>query len=319
MKAGSGILAIAVVAAVGVGFHFWREAESGRKQIADLKAELLQLQIHQARAVQSASSTVAPVVPVVPGAPAAQPATPAAPVSPETAAVPARPTVLPDLTAIRAQMSSPEATAQRVHLSRLLIERSNPYVQEALGLAADESRKLLDLLATHQERSSTAFSSSAGNGAATAQERMAAVQAQQQANEAELQAMLGSKYPQWQGYKETRNAWQQLRDLNAVADAGGTPLSDSQSRNLTAALLAEQRDFNQQARSAASQGRSFTETLTRHTAARQQQLLNIASAHLSPQQLEGYRGMLERAAAQEQAMLRSVQANQPAATAPAVP
>src|SRR5690606_15792096 len=159
------------------------------------------------------------------------------------------------LAAAQAQRSSPEAIARRRITGRMLIEGSNPAIGEALGLTAEQADKLLELLVTHRENSRAGFQSTTeGNLPTSVEERSARLLAQRQADEAELQAMLGSKYSQWKDYKETRQAWQQRRDLRAVLDAGGIPMSDAQSKSLIAALSAEQRDYSQQTRNAISQG-----------------------------------------------------------------
>jgi hypothetical protein len=46
-------------------------------------------------------------------------------------------------------------------------------------------------------------------------------------------------------------------------------------------------------------------------------MLDVAAAHLSPQQLEGYRGMLERAEAQEERALSTLRRAEAAAAAAA--
>jgi hypothetical protein len=82
-----------------------------------------------------------------------------------------------------------------------------------------------------------------------------------------------------------------------------------------------QRNFSQQSRDAAiqaaSQGTRTSEILVRHSPQRRQQMLDVAAAHLSPQQLEGYRGMLKRAEAQEERALSILRRTEAAAAAAA--
>jgi hypothetical protein len=311
MKIVSALLGIALMVAGGVALHLSREVDAGRQQVADLKA---QLQERDARiATLAATPATPPAVPVAATTPQA--------VSPATAASPSAATAQPAATAavqdllatIRQQSSSPEGMARRRLTARVLLEGSNPDIGEALGLAPEEADKLLDLLVTHQERTSELFLSTVeGNSATAPQERSAAILAQQRTNEAELQDMLGSKYSEWKDYEDARSAWQQRRDLRAVLDAGGIPMTDAQSKSLIAAIAAEQRAVTRQSRDAAiqaaSQGTPFSEVISRYTPERRQRLLDAAAPHLSPQQLEGYRGMLERAAAQERSMRSSLQA-----------
>lgn len=317
MNKTSAVLGIALVLVGAAAIHLWREVDAGRQQLAALQTQLAQ------RDAQLAELAARPVPQSVASIAMAPPTTISAASAPVAAAPPSS-TATANAAAsfieqMRQQQSSPEAMARRRQSGRMLMESSNPGVAEALGLTPDEKDELLELLVEHQERSSAFFNEQQQPGVTiSAQERTAAFQAREKTSDEELQALLGAKYPQWQDYKQTRQAWRQLEDLRVVSKAGGAPLSEAQSRNLVAALSAEHRTFSEESRSAASQGRPFDEVVGQHTPARHQRLLAAAAAHLSAQQLEGYRAMLERAAAQEQAMFapmrQAIQAG--AATAP---
>lgn len=315
MRVVSALLGILLVVVGGAAIHFWREAEAGRRQVAELQA---QLQERQLQAVTPAlASVVQPATPAAAAAGDMAPATPPAPASSAALAVEAA-ALTNRMEVIRAGIdtSSPEAVARRRQTTRLLLAGSNPDIDEALGLSPEEGQKLLDMLAAHQEGMSEAFGFGKDNATVSPQDRAARVRERQQANEAELQAMLGSKYAQWQDYSQTRVAWQQRRDLRAVLNAAGAPLTDAQDRSLIAALSTEHRSINQERNEAAAQSRSGADVLfVRYTPEGRQRLLDAAAPHLSPQQLEGYRGMLERAAAQEQLTAASMRAAAEAAAA----
>lgn len=215
---------------------------------------------------------------------------------------------------MRANQSSPEVVARRKQTTRLLMASSNPDVGEALGLSPEEEQKFLDLLAAHQEGMSDLFGIGADNAPLTAQDRAATLRERQQANEAELRAMLGSRYSQWQDYTQARTAWQHRRDLRAVFDSAGTPMTPAQDKALIAALSAEQGRITQETRDAAAQGRTGADVLLqRYSPENRQRMLDAAAAHLTAQQLEGYRGMLERTAAQQQALVAPIRAASEAA------
>lgn len=288
MKILSVILAVALVAVSGRAIHLSREAEAGRQRIASLDALL------QARQAELAALTNTPVARPATGLQLPEPAT-AQPVTRESSTEAAPPAIrLPDIATLQAQMSSPEALALRRETTRLLMRTSNPDVDEALGLAPEELDKLLELLATQQDRSSALFAAvtQASDPAAAQRELAAEREEQRRTSEAELQALLGSRYPQWQDYQQTRPAWQQRRNLRAVLDAAGTPMTDSQGRALIAALSAEQLSINQTRLTSA-------QPFSQNTPERHQRLMNAAAPHLSAQQLESYRQMLDRAAVQE--------------------
>lgn len=294
MKILSAVLGVALVIVSGFAIHLVREVEAGRQRIADLDGQLQQQQAQLA--ALSASSGAQPALPLPSRVQAAEQA--AAPARPAEIAASAPAITLPDLATLRAQMSSPEALARRRHSTRATMITVNPDVGEALGLAPEEVEKLLDLLAAQQEKSSAVFDSARQNAdqASAQQQVSAALEEVRQSNESELQELLGSKYAQWQEYQQTRPAWQQRRDLKAVLDAAGTPMTDAQSRSLIAALAAEERSFRQSSDPVGG-------FLNRNTPERHQRLLDTAASHLSAQQLESYRQMLERAAAQDRTLL----------------
>lgn len=285
MKILSAILGVALVAVGGFAIHLSREVEAGRQKIADLESRLLEQQagtrIVTRPDVQAPQSPGGATPPVATGQPPA-------------AATPPPAIQLPDMATLRAQMSSPEAKARRKETSYLLMRSSNPGVEEALGLSPDELNKLLNLLAEQQERNSAVFDRAREQGDQAGVS--ASLEENRRMRQAELEALLGAKYPQWQDYEQTRTAWAQGRDLRAVLDEVGTPFTPAQERAVIDALAAEQRSYNQ---SAAAARLPFAV----NSPERQQARLNAAAPHLSPQQLESYRQMLERAAAQERILV----------------
>ncbi len=288
MKIVAAILAVALLLVGSYAMRLLEEVKSGREQVAVLAAQLQQ---------RRAAPVPLPQVPAPAPLAAAARVNPAgnAPETTEVAVEPVPPEQAPTLMdALRAQMSSPEGMARRRESNRQAIRSANPDVSEALGLAPEEAERFLELLVTQQERSFAIFENAREAGA-PASSAAAEFEENRRNDESELQALLGSRYPQWQDYQQTRGVWQQRRDLRAVLDAAGTPLADAQGRSLIAALAAEQRSISQ-TRSAAAQ------PFAQYAPERRQRLLNAAAPHLSAQQLESYRQMLERAAMQERAM-----------------
>lgn len=293
MRIVSAVLAIALVVASGLAIHFSREAAAGRQRIAQLDSQLARQQAELAALAGNRTALPASLE-----LPSSQAAIPPAATAPPTQVAPPVSARIRDLTdMIQAQMSTPEGLARRRESSRLLMSTSNPDVGEALGLAPEEVDKLLDLLATQQERTSGVFleARQSGDQAAAQQQVAAALEEHRRSADAELQELLGAKYAQWQDYQQTRPVWQQRRDLRAVLDAAGTPLTETQGRSLIAALAAEQRNISQ------TRG-AITQPFAANSAEQHQRLLGAAAPHLSAQQLESYRQMLERVAARDEAM-----------------
>lgn len=309
MKVVSAILAVGLMVVGSATIHLRREVRVSREQIALLEARLQEQHARNAGALvaqatysPAASETSVPLV----TAPAAEP-------SPAAAAVQPAPAVTsPDMSVLRAQLSSPETRVRVQALMRTMLEASYPDLREVLDLSADEAQKLLELVAANQSDFNDLYRSP-DLASTSPQERTRVMAERQEANEAAVRAMLGSKYPQWQEYAEARPAYQQRQDLRAVLNAAGTPLTEAQEKSLIAALAAEQREFSQQVRDAASQSKPFNPIALSNPERRQRQL-DAAAPHLSPEQLESYRGMLDRAA-QQRAIFAPSQVNQPGAAA----
>lgn len=192
---------------------------------------------------------------------------------------------------LSAQMQSPEGQARTRDRLRSMLESSLPDVGEVLGLTTAEKDALLDLLATQQTRGVTTLAPENES----AQESEARQQRAYDAHVAELQALLGSKYPEWRDYEETVPVRMEGRALRADLDALGIPLTQTQERALIEALVTEQLSINQPVRT--SRGVTI-----RRTAEIRQRLVSAAIPYLSAQQLDGYQALLERRAALQEAL-----------------
>lgn len=293
MRTVSTILAISLVVASGLALHYSRQAEAARQRVAELDAQLKQRE--SGPAALAGVPSVRPAQPVRVTAQVVEPVVTDKPPGEVGPTVPANVSALSDL--LQAQMSSPENLARLRETTRMLMRTSHPDLAEALGIAPDEAERVLDLLATQQERFSAVFDESRNSNDPATATRDAAPRLEEHRlrSQSELQELLGSKYPQWQDYQQTQAVWQQRRDLRAVLDAAGTPLSDAQSEALITALSAEQRSINQTPQ-------AMRTPFSRHTPERRQRLLNAAAPHLTSQQLESYRQMLDRAAERDETM-----------------
>lgn len=271
MKASSAFVGIALVALSGVTFYLWRELEAGRQQIADLTSEA------QERQSPTAASPVP--IPAQTSTVADQP--PQLVVSPNESASKGL------AASILRQMQSPEGQARLRASMRGLVESSFPDLDQVLGLTTAENDKLIDLLTMQQLRGSSTLAPEHES----AQEREARQQRGQETNGAELQALLGSKYPKWQDYQETVTIRLQGRDLRVVLESAGIALTQTQERTLIDALVAELRSINQTA-----QRNSLGVPVQLRPESRER-LLYAATPYLSMQQLDQYKALLERQAA----------------------
>ena len=151
----------------------------------------------------------------------------------------------------------------------------NPDIGDVLGLSQVQVEKLFDLLTRQNEDARRA--TAAGASAKANADRI-------RGDEAELTSLLGKKYPQWQKYRTEAPARMQIRDLNGALYAYDIPLSDAQTGQLMSAftLVAASRQSGQR-------DRAFTRES-------HGQLLEAATPHLSAEQLDVYRKVLDRQA-----------------------
>jgi len=185
---------------------------------------------------------------------------------------------------------------------RMMLPVQYPDLGKALGLSPAELEKFYDLLVKQQlEQASGQLALLGGGGNPSPdeiQEAQRTARAREQANAAEMSAMLGSKYPQWQEYQSTLTVRQQVSQLQASLGAAGSSLSDSQSQRLIKALAAEQTRITEESRSApTTTARTRQEMLEQELdrlSETNRRLVNVASAHLDSQQLDSYRKMLEQ-------------------------
>jgi hypothetical protein len=121
---------------------------------------------------------------------------------------------------------------------------------------------------------------------------------QQQASEAELQAMLGGRYPKWELYQGTIAARQQVTQLRAMLGSGDNALDEAHAKPLVAALGAETARINQgmreTMRTTTSGSQNVLEEQLRYSAAQNDRLISVASPHLTGPQLDQYKRMLEQ-------------------------
>lgn len=278
-------LGVALMATCGISIHLSMELQAHRQRIAMLEDQLASDPVASFRGLGGEAG-------LQDSSGASESASP--PVEIELLEVTPR---VPGPSPPRATVAfGPEAIARRREARRDGVRQSNPGFDEALGLEGNEVERLLDLLVAQNERSSAIIEGVRQSAASdsTSCPLSGLLEEHRRNSDVELQALLGDKYPLWQDYQQTRPMWHQRRDLNAVLEAAGVPLTESQNRSLIAALQVTWRQMAPE--------RNPSGASVRHTPRIHQQLLDAAAPHLSLSQLDGYRQMLERAAEREEAM-----------------
>lgn len=273
MKAIIAILSAALVALGGVSIHLWRQLDVSRQAVVQHENDILMAPANQAAVI---GPTVAPL-------------DVASELGGVSKGVEENKTLEEDKPLderLRALITtgetdvSPENTARVKTVLVASMHNEYPDVGKVLDLSRDEVDRLFDLLYKQSFGSIEARGSSA---------------------EDELEELLGSKYEKWQEYKTELPTRRQVRDLAAVLDSAGSPLTDSQRNSLIPALVDAERR-NSQARAVATETGSLDEVisrLSRFTPEANRYRLDTAAAHLTPQQLESYQQVLDRATIQE--------------------
>lgn len=297
------ILFAALILVGGAAIHFRRHLDASHQQIADLQSQVEAMKT----ARQAAEASFAAQLKAAMDRPASTAIAPAAASAPRPATPAVDPTRVEAITtALREQITSPESQARTRSLRRAMMVQQYPDLGKELGLSEQEVNKLFDLL-VQQETDLAANTFAADNrDPAAVQARIAKLQADRQANEAELKTMLGGKYTQWQEYKDTLPGRRQVTDLRAVLSASGNSLNDAQARPLIAALTAEQKRINDERfGSAAGAGNAL---LAQYSPENVKRMVDAASPYLNPQQLESFRQMREREANSRRALLGGMEA-----------
>jgi hypothetical protein len=286
MKKLVALLAITLIT-VGAGtIYLWRQLDAERVVNADLQARLKAMESMQqsfaaafATRAQPATSTADPQAAAAPADPARQAA--------------ARRPMEAIISRARENLATPQGQQAVSGILRSILPRALPDLAKELNLSPAEAEKLMELLAKQQNAQ---IGQLAGGG--SVQDMIANAEQIRQANEAEIAAQLGGKYPQWQEYQATLPMRQQVNQLQTTLSATGNQLSDSQTKPLIAALSAEQKRITEDSRNVtAAPGATPQERRDQRqqrTAESNRRMVEAASPYMNAQQLDAYKASLQR-------------------------
>jgi hypothetical protein len=114
-----------------------------------------------------------------------------------------------------------------------------PDLARELGMTPEQAEALFDLIMKHQGEMS-ALPRYAGSDAAFKQEVERVREELQSKQKAEFDAAIAGREQQWRDYQPTLDARRRVSELTNMV-ASTSPLNDSQSRQLVATVVAEQR------------------------------------------------------------------------------
>jgi hypothetical protein len=211
---------------------------------------------------------------------------------------------------IQAVMADPEFRKAQLAQMRLQVRQVYPDLGKALGLTSTELAALLDLLARHMEVQMTR-SFDPASGSEARQDEQRTLVAQQQANQAEIEQLLGpARNEQWKDYQSTLAGRQRVVQLRTMLANTEHPLAAQQEASLLETALAENARRRQQAASVSvpadlQSQLDYQERILKDTAESNDRVADAARAYLSAPQLEVIRGTLDQQLAIQRAMLRA--------------
>jgi hypothetical protein len=313
-------LAVGVVAVGLAAAMQWRDLRGEQAQGAQLRERVSALEAAQLAAAGNPPPATLPVAGMPQPAPAAVPvASTAGPAPDPQPSASAASGAQPPTTMAQA-LSDPRTLEMTRAVMRNMLPQQYPDIAKDLNLSATEVEKLFDTLARQQMDAGTggALDLFAGGelNAAAIQEAQRKMQQQQKAHDAELAALLGSRYPLWQDYQGTASARSQVDQLQAALGPDNR-LSDAARKSVITALAVEEGRIQRDEREVMLQGRNtqefFENQINRATELNQRRIA-AASPLLTVAQRDTYRRMLEQQTSMAAMMLRSMSA--PAGSTP---
>ena len=292
----AGFLTISII----VSANLWSELHHEQELSASLREELSS-SADRLRAATSAPQVDTPMT-QAPAATENKPATPA-PAGPQTPAA-VRKVVVTE----QELLKDSEFRKARLAQIRSLLGHSYPGLSEELGLSKEEADRLFNLLAENQLNAS-ALSASLAAGEQPDPTTLAELTRQRQESQLalndSLQAMLGSRFTQWQAYQPTRAARMQATTFGTQLAQAGMPLNNSQLKSLTSALISQQQ-MPQPNTGALAAGLSpqdpdsraqFEEAITKRQEQNNRRTLEAATPYLNTQQLAILKAQFDQQAA----------------------
>jgi hypothetical protein len=289
----------------------WRDLRDQRAQSAALAERVNALESELA-AVKAAPAAPTPQIAAAEPAPmqpkpAAPQATPASVQPPALAQSGVR-----KASSLNDMLADPQMREMTNGMVRMMMPQMYPDVGKVLNLTDDEVQKLFDLLARQQiDIGMDSMDMIAGKASdpAAVQESQRKLTEKQQASEAELAELLGTRYPKWKEYESTRVARQQVQQFESTLGSSSR-LSDAQRDELITALAAAEKATGEETRAAPPvSGRTQQEmmdnelkTLKEHN----RRMVEAATAHLTPTQLDAFRRMMDQQTDSMNLMMRSL-------------
>jgi hypothetical protein len=294
---------LAVVSCV-VSAVLWQERQSDQQLI-----DALRTQLTEAKTALAAKPAVAAI-----GVPTSDTLTPsptsdlAQPSSAASTAVPVKITRQEAVAALtadavkrqKALLADPEYRKALLTMARADLQDRYASLRVELGLTEPEAKALFDLLAESQVMMSSSMTSTtdgAQPSAAEAAEMGRLMQEQQQKLKDDITAMIGpQRYTQFEEYERMQPARTRVNNLTALLSRSGSPLTNAQTRSLTALMVSEQKRMEREAQALRDAGKTDTRSPADIQVETNRRILEVAPGFLDAQQVQVVRGRFEQRA-----------------------
>ncbi|HEY8539512.1 MAG TPA: hypothetical protein VIL28_11645 [Steroidobacteraceae bacterium] len=332
MKTSVLVLGVATLASTIASAYFWQALRQERSQSVALQTRIAEL---EERLIAAAAKPQPPAASEQPPAPTES--SEAAELPPEqrqTVAafverVDARPAQMDADTRRRfveearerqqRLLKDPEYRALMRDQQKLAMQRMYGDINLFLDLTPEEIDRLMDVLAEQalrnmEEPPMMVSLDGTQPSEAEMRERRRMVQERQRQNEAEIAAVLGDKYRDWQEYQRSGQSRSQIAQLRQTLSLTNEPLRQDQIKPLTEIMTRELQTASSRRMSSPRSMRDpqervrMAEEMLERTAQAHQRILDAAAGLLSPAQLEQLRRQQEQQIKAQELALRQQRA-----------
>lgn len=202
-------------------------------------------------------------------------------------------------------LKDPEYRKAQLTITRLRLAQNNPGLADTLGISDKEASKYFEVMA-EQQLKLTQDMAAVSNGGIVDAKAMDEVLRKSRDGVDPLRAAMGeAKYAQYQEYqRDVRPALTQVASIGSALTTAGQPLSESQSRGLATAMMAEQQRQRQEAAlpranpGAPMNLANMLEESNKRQEESNRRILEASASYLSAAQQEVLRSRYEQQAAQ---------------------
>jgi hypothetical protein len=306
-----------IIASAVVSVILWRQLHAERQLSADL-----QTQLADAKTALATRPQPQPVVAAIPQAAPAASTAACPPTDPEkpSAATTAAAVLADSAKRQKALLENSEFRKARIAEIRGNMQLRLANMPRDVGLSAQEAEAVFNILAESELRQESLVAGELAGGTQPDPARVAELERtmrdiEKQQKDALVAQIGAERANDVQDYRETTASRQRGSNLSTMLTQAGKPLTPAQAKSLTAALVADQRRQENEAKTLAASGQSLQQTQADRAIEGDRRVLAAAASFLDAQQIELIRARFEQVAARTRSTSAAQQQQQRAAEA----